>query len=145
MQMMSECPDLELTLIGLFCFEDFNYNDLKAEVQRLLNVDLDQAEKTQIKKGKFIVTINGQESSVAVKELHKAVEKGCLSCPDFASMYADVSVGSVGSEDGRSTVIVRSDVGAKLVETAELEKGEVKKEDVAKLSVLKKKRAEENA
>lgn len=145
MQLLSECPDLELTLIGLFCFEDFNYLTLKEEVQRLLNVDLDQAEKTQIKKGKFIVTINGQESAVAVKELNKAVEKGCLRCPDFAAKYADISVGSVGSEEGRSTVIVRSDVGARLLENLELDKGDVKKEDVAKLSIQKKKRAEENA
>ncbi|MGD0450319.1 MAG: Coenzyme F420 hydrogenase/dehydrogenase, beta subunit C-terminal domain [Candidatus Bathyarchaeia archaeon] len=145
MQMLSDCPDLELTMIGLFCYEDFNYRDLKSEVQRLLNVDLDKAEKTQIRKGKFIVVIDGKESSVPVKELSAAVEKGCLSCPDFASKYADVSVGSVGSEDGRSTVIVRSDVGAKLVENLDLAKGEVKKEEVAKLAINKKKRAEENA
>lgn len=143
--MLSDCPDLELTLIGLFCFEDFNYRDLKSEVQRLLNVDLDKAEKTQIRKGKFIVVIDGKESSVPVKELSAAVEKGCLSCPDFASKYSDISVGSVGSEDGRSTVIVRSDVGAKLLESLDLDKGDVKKEEVTKLAILKKKRAEENA
>ena len=56
-----------------------------------------------------------------------------------------MSVGSVGSEDGRSTVIVRSDIGAKLVEGLDLAKGEVKKEEVAKLAILKKKRAEANA
>ena len=111
----------------------------------MLNVDLDKAEKTQIRKGKFIVVIDGKESSVPVKELSAAVEKGCLSCPDFASKYADVSVGSVGSEDGRSTVIVRSDVGAKLIENLDLAKGEVKKEEIAKLAINKKKRAEENA
>ena len=143
--MFTDCPDLELTMIGLFCFEDFDYRILKSEVQRLLNVDLDKAEKTQIRKGKFIVVIDGKENSVPVKELSAAVEKGCLSCPDFASKYADVAVGSVGSEDGRSTVIVRSDVGAKLVEGLDLAKGEVKKEEIAKLAILKKKRAEENA
>jgi len=143
--MLSECPDLELTVIGLFCFEDFDYRQLKSEVQRLLNVDLDKAEKTQIRKGKFIVTIEGKESSVPVKELSAAVEKGCLSCPDFAAKYADISIGSVGSEDGRSTVIVRSDVGAKLLENLDLAKGEVKKDEIAKLAILKKKRAEENA
>jgi coenzyme F420 hydrogenase subunit beta len=143
--MFTECPDLELTMIGLFCFEDFDYRILKSEVQRLLNVDLDKAEKTQIRKGKFIVVIDGKENSVPVKELSAAVEKGCLRCPDFASKYADVAVGSVGSEDGRSTVIVRSDVGAKLVEGLDLAKGEVKKEEIAKLAILKKKRAEENA
>ena len=58
MQMLSDCQDLELTMIGLFCFEDFNYRDLKSEVQRLLNVDLDKAEKTQIRKCKFIVVID---------------------------------------------------------------------------------------
>jgi coenzyme F420-reducing hydrogenase beta subunit/Na+-translocating ferredoxin:NAD+ oxidoreductase RnfD subunit len=143
--MLSDCPDLELTIIGLFCYEDFNYRILKSEVQRLLNVDLDKAEKTQIRKGKFIVRIDGQESSVPVKELSAAVENGCLSCPDFTAKYADISVGSVGSEDGRSTVIVRSDVGAKLLENLDLARGEVKKEEIAKLAVLKKKRAEENA
>jgi len=142
--MLSDCPDLELTLIGLFCFEDFNYRDLKTEVQKLLNVDLDKVEKTQIRKGKFIVRIDGKESSVPVKDLSAAVDNGCLMCPDFTSKYADVSVGSVGSEDGRSTVIVRSDVGAKLLENLDLARGEVKKDEIAKLAVLKKKRAEGN-
>jgi coenzyme F420 hydrogenase subunit beta len=143
--MFTECPDLELTMIGLFCFEDFDYLRLKEEIKRLLNVDLDKAEKTQIRKGKFIVVIDGKESSVPVKDLSAAVDNGCKICPDFTSKYADVSVGSVGSEDGRSTVIVRSDVGAKLVESLDLAKGEVKKDDIAKLAILKKKRSVDNA
>jgi len=143
-QMFTDCPDLELTMIGLFCYEDFYYQILKSEIQRLLNIDLDQAEKTQIHKGKFIVTINGQESSVPVKDLNAAVEKGCLRCPDFAAMYADISVGSVGSEQGKSTVIVRSDVGAKLAQGLDLSKGAVKKEEIVKLAINKKKRAQEH-
>ena len=143
-QMFTDCPDLELTMIGLFCYEDFYYQILKSEIQRLLNINLDQAEKTQIHRGKFIVTINGQESSVPVKDLNAAVEKGCLRCPDFAAMYADISVGSVGSEQGKSTVIVRSDVGAKLAEGLDLSKGAVKKEEIAKLAINKKKRAQEH-
>jgi coenzyme F420 hydrogenase subunit beta len=105
---------------------------------------LDKAEKTQISKGKFTIVVDGKESSVPVKELNSAVEKGCLSCPDFASKYADVSVGSIGSEEGYSTVIVRSDVGQKLVETLGLPKAKVKMEEVAKISVQKKKRALQN-
>jgi coenzyme F420-reducing hydrogenase beta subunit/Na+-translocating ferredoxin:NAD+ oxidoreductase RnfD subunit len=143
--LLEDCPDLELTIIGLFCFEDFDYNKLKEETKRLLDIDLDKAEKTQISKGKFTIQIGGQEHSVAVKELNNAVEKGCLSCPDFAAKYADVSVGSIGSEGGYSTVIVRSDVGEKLVEGLDLAKGKVKQEEVAKLAVLKKKRALQNS
>jgi coenzyme F420-reducing hydrogenase beta subunit/Na+-translocating ferredoxin:NAD+ oxidoreductase RnfD subunit len=140
--LLEKFPDLELTVIGLFCYEDFDYLKLKEETKRLLNVDLDKAEKTQISKGKFSVFIDGKEHSVAVKELDNAVEKGCLSCPDFAAKYADVSVGSIGSEDGYSTVIVRSAVGEKLVETLGLTKGEVRKGDITKTAILKKKRAQ---
>ncbi len=138
-QLVIDCPDLELTMIGLFCFEDFSYPILKTEVQRLLNVDLDKAERTQIKKGKFLVYIEGKEYSVAVKELAAAVENGCLSCPDFANRFADISVGSVGSEDGRSTVIVRSEQGKKLLENLDLNKGDVNKAEIAKLGSSKEK------
>jgi coenzyme F420-reducing hydrogenase beta subunit/Na+-translocating ferredoxin:NAD+ oxidoreductase RnfD subunit len=135
-------PDLELTLIGLFCFEEFNYEKLKEETKRLLGVDLDRAEKTQIRKGKYIVQVDGKEHSVSVKELNNAVEKGCLSCDDFTAKYSDISVGSVGSDDGYSTVIVRSDVGEKLLERIDLARGKVKKEEVTKLAIQKKNRAE---
>jgi coenzyme F420-reducing hydrogenase beta subunit/Na+-translocating ferredoxin:NAD+ oxidoreductase RnfD subunit len=142
--LLREFPDLELSVIGLFCYECFDYEKLKEETKRLLGVDLDQAEKTQISKGKYIVKVDGKESSVRVKELNDAVEKMCLICPDFTAQYADISVGSVGSDDGYSTVIVRSDVGKELWENLDLGKGKVKKEDLTKLSVNKKKRAKKN-
>ena len=142
--LLADCPDFELTTIGLFCYEEFDYNKLKEETKKLLNVDLDKAEKTQIRKGKFIATVKGKEHSVAVKELNNAVEEGCLSCPDFAAKYADISVGSVGSEDGYSTIIVRSDVGQKLLENLDLTKGKVNQEEIAKLAMRKKKRALQN-
>ena len=141
----SEYPDLELVFLGLFCFEEFNYYKLKEEAKKLMNIDLDRAEKTQIKKGKFIVTIDGKESSVSVKELGEAVENGCLCCPDFTAIYSDISVGSVGSADGYSTVLVRSDAGEKLVEKLDVTKADVKKEEVDKLAVLKKNRANKNS
>jgi coenzyme F420 hydrogenase subunit beta len=143
--LLGEYPDLELTIIGLFCFEEFNYWKLKAETKRLLNVDLDSAEKTQIRKGKYIVRVDGKDNLVSVRELNTAVEKLCLICPDFTAIYSDISVGSVGSEDGYSTVIVRSDVGEKLIEKLDVTKGDVKKEEVTKLAIQKKKRALENS
>jgi coenzyme F420 hydrogenase subunit beta len=137
-------PDLELTIIGLFCYEIFDYKKLKEETQRLLKVNLDDAEKTQITKGKYIVTIKGKDYSVAVKELSAATEKRCLSCPDFTAMYSDISVGSVGSADGYSTVIVRSDVGKELVAKLDLTKGTVNVDEVTKLAVMKKDRSDKN-
>jgi coenzyme F420-reducing hydrogenase beta subunit len=125
----------------LFCFEEFDYEKLKEETARLLGVDLDRAEKTQIHKGKYIVQVDGKEHSVSVKELNNAVEERCLNCPDFTAKYSDISVGSVGSDEGYSTVIVRSDIGEKLFGSLDLAKGEMNKEEVTKVATRKKKGA----
>lgn len=142
--LLKEFPDVEITIIGLFCFEAFDYEKLKEETQRLLGVDLDKAEKTQIHKGKYIVQVDGKEYSCKVRDLHKAVEKGCVYCDDFTAKLADISVGSVGSPDGYSTVIVRSDAGKKLLEKLDIAKEDVEIEEVTKLAIFKKKRATKN-
>jgi coenzyme F420-reducing hydrogenase beta subunit len=142
--MLSDFPDLELTIIGLFCFEAFDYDKLKKETQRLLGVDLDKSEKTQIHKGKYIVTVDGKEYSCSVRDLSSAIEKGCAYCDDFTAKLADISIGSVGSADGYSTVIVRSDVGKRLLEKLDLLRGDVNKEELTKLSILKKNRAKKS-
>ena len=139
--LLRDYPDLELTIIGLFCYECFDYYKLKEEITRLLGVDLDRAEKTQIHKGKFIITIDGKDYDVDVKELGSTVEERCLDCPDFTAQYSDISVGSVGSDEGYSTVIVRSDVGKKLVKSLALTKGTVITDEITKLSIRKRKRA----
>ncbi|MCS7096438.1 MAG: Coenzyme F420 hydrogenase/dehydrogenase, beta subunit C-terminal domain [Candidatus Bathyarchaeota archaeon] len=142
--LQQEHPDLDITIIGLFCFESFEYEKLKAETARIMGVNLDDAEKTQIKRGKFIVSINGHEYSCKVKELDHAISNGCPYCSDFPAFFADVSVGAVGSPDGYSTVILRTDKGKKLVENTCLEYGRVNVEEITKLSSFKKNRAKEN-
>lgn len=137
-------PDLKIVTVGLFCFEAFNYDKLKEVLTRLLSIDLDAVEKTQIHKGKFIATINGQDHSIAVKELSPALEVGCPFCNDFTNRFADVSVGSVGSPPGYSTVIVRSEIGEKLLANLELSKIDVNKEEITKLSIFKMGRANKN-
>jgi len=136
-----EAPDVEITIIGLFCLENFSHDKLKEETKRLLNVDIDKAEKTQIRNGRFIVQLEGKEYSCRVKDLAKAVEKGCHYCNDFSAQFADISVGSAGSQTGYSTVIVRSDVGKKLLEDLDITKAAAQKEEIVKLSKFKKERA----
>ncbi|MGZ4851133.1 MAG: Coenzyme F420 hydrogenase/dehydrogenase, beta subunit C-terminal domain [Candidatus Bathyarchaeia archaeon] len=141
---LATCPDLQLTIIGLFCFEAFDYGKLKIAVQKQMGINLDKAERTQIHKGKFIATVEGKEYVVPVKDLGAAQERGCNFCDDFSNKYADISVGSVGSPNGYSTVIVRSDVGARLLENVQVTKAEVNKEEIVKLATLKFNRAKKN-
>jgi len=136
--------DCEVVIVGLFCFEAFNVAKLKQEVKTRLDVDLDKIEKTQIRKGKFTAVLDGKEVSCKVKDLEQATEKACRYCDDFTSKLADVSVGSVGSKKGYSTVIVRSEAGQKLVESLDCDKRAVDKEEIAKLSKSKRVRATES-
>jgi coenzyme F420-reducing hydrogenase beta subunit len=142
--MLTIYPDLQLTIVGLFCFEAFDYDKLKVAVQKQMGVDLDKVEKTQIHKGKFIATVEGKDYAVAVKDLAVAQEHGCNFCDDFSNKYADISVGSVGSPEGYSTVLVRSDIGKTLLENTQLTTAEVNKDEVVKLATLKLNRAKKN-
>ncbi len=134
----NEC---EIIVIGLFCFEAFNKTKLKAEMCSRFGIDLDKVGKTQIRQGKFTVFIDGKEFSCKVNDLDCAAEKACLYCDDFTSRFADVSVGSVGSKYGFSSVIVRSRAGVELVKNLDVAKEEVDKKEVVRLSKFKIKRA----
>ena len=137
-------PDAEIYLIGLFCFESFDYGRLKSHIAGLFGLDMNKADKVQIARGKFFVQAEGREHSCRVAELHELVREGCDYCGDLVSRLADVSIGSVGSPEGFSTVIVRSLHGEKLLEGLEFERQEVCREDILKLAAMKKKNAQAN-
>ncbi len=133
----NEC---EITVIGLFCFEAFNKTKLKEEMYTRFGIDLDIVEKTQIRQGKFTAFTNGKKYSCKVNDLDCASEKACHYCDDFTSRFSDVSVGSVGSKPGFSSVVVRSKVGMELVKNLDATKKGVEKKEIVRLSKFKIKR-----
>jgi coenzyme F420 hydrogenase subunit beta len=137
--------DCQITVLGLFCFEAFNKAKLTEEIKTRLGVDLNNASKTQVRQGKFLLEANGKEYGCRVKDLDIAAEKACGFCDDFTARLADVSVGSAGSKQGYSTVIVRSKMGEKLVENLDALKEVADKVEVARLSKLKRKRAKKTS
>lgn len=139
-----EFPEAELILLGLFCFESFDQRDLKDLIKGKLGVDLDDADKIQITKGNYIVSIGDENHSCSVKDLESAVREGCQFCNDFVSKLADISVGSVGSPEGYSTVIVRSESGKRLIEAAGFARAPANRDEIAKLSRLKRRKAEKS-
>ncbi len=141
-----EFPDAKIVLLGLFCFESFDQRDLKDLIKCKLGINLDDADKIQITKGNYVVSIGGKNHSCSVKDLEGAVREGCKFCNDFVSKLADISAGSVGSPEGYSTVIVRSETGKRLIEAAGLgfARAAANKDEVAKLSKLKRRKAEKS-
>ncbi|RUM34811.1 MAG: F420H(2):quinone oxidoreductase [Archaeoglobus sp.] len=121
-------------VIGLFCMENFYYPQLMEFLQKR-DIDVTSIEKMDIKKGKFI--IYPSDISFPVKDLNNIVPSGCKVCQDFTSVQSDVSVGSVGSPDGFSTVIVRNPEFLSTVKSLNAEFGDVDLDVVEKLANFK--------
>ncbi len=121
-------------VIGLFCMENFYYPELMKFLKEK-GVDISSVEKMDIKKGKFILRPSG--TSFPVKELDGIVPPGCRVCQDFTSVQSDISVGSVGSPDGFSTVLIRNAEYLDLVKSLNAEFGEVNLDIVEKLANFK--------
>ena len=100
--------------IALLCTKSFNYEKLMLEeIRDKRNVDLDNVGRVDIIRGKMIVQdLEGETVfEEPIRDFHNAALKGCDECADFMGHAADISVGSVGSEDGYSSVLVRSEEG----------------------------------
>ena len=139
-----EFADAEIILLGLFCFESFDYRSLRTRSKELFGIDLDEANKIQIAKGKYIVAHGGKNYSCSVRELEHDVREGCRFCGDLVSRLADISIGSIGSPNGYSTVIVRSDRGKKLLDGVQFTRKEIDREEIVKLARLKRRNADKN-
>ena len=98
--------------IGLFCMESFSYDEIINLVKDKFKKDINDLTKMNINKGKFIINLNsGEEMAVDLKEIQEYARHTCHFCEDLTSDYADISVGSIGSQAGWSSVITRSKEG----------------------------------
>jgi coenzyme F420 hydrogenase subunit beta len=137
-EIQGSLPDVDLTIIGLFCMENFRYPLLKRRVEELLQVDLDAADKAVISRGNFVVMEGERTVSCRVKDLADAVKAGCRFCTDFTSELADISIGMVGSKPGYSTVITRTAKGEALFHlVTDREKTSPDLDDLSRLASLK--------
>ncbi len=104
--------------IGLFCAEEFDDRILQD-----LEVDIADVTGFDVKKEGLIISLkSGEKKIIPHEDLEEYVREGCKICSDFNSPYADISVGSVGSPPGWSTVIVRTETGREIYQKL-LEKG----------------------
>ncbi|RLG55959.1 MAG: hypothetical protein DRN99_01050 [Thermoproteota archaeon] len=124
-------------VVGLFCMESFDYSKL-AKLLEESSVSLSEVTKFDIKKGKFIAYRGSEEVfSRPVSEMKEYVRGSCKACTDFTSELADISVGSVGTKAGFSTVLVRTEVGSRLFAGA-VEAGCIEAVELGKLTSVEK-------
>ncbi len=130
-------------IIGLFCMESFSEEIMFSEViPKVMGVDIRDVVKMNFHKGKFIVETVNETKEVPIKEVAPMARKACGFCLDYTSYYADISVGSVGSADGWSTIFVRTERGEKYLNKVtgiEYSDKPINMEMVKKLASMKRK------
>ncbi|MDL5360668.1 Coenzyme F420 hydrogenase/dehydrogenase, beta subunit C-terminal domain [Halalkalicoccus sp. NIPERK01] len=100
--------------IALMCTKNFNYHRLIGEqLEEKRGISTDEIGKMDVLHGDMIVYDHEGEEVLRedVTEFHDATLKGCNECADFTGYCADLTVGSVGSSDEYSSVIVRTERG----------------------------------
>jgi coenzyme F420 hydrogenase subunit beta len=106
--------------MGLFCSKVYTHDKLVTEfLQKKHGIDPAKVTRTVIKRNHFKVYIGADMVlDVNIKELEPYISHPCEYCIDYVAELADISVGAVGSPDGWTTVIVRSEIGQKLFDSA---------------------------
>lgn len=105
--------------IGLFCMESFPYDGVVQLTKEKFDKNINDLTKMNIDSGKFIINLkSGEELSVDLKEVKSYARNNCHYCEDLTSDYADISVGSIGSQGGWSSVITRSKQGDEIYQDA---------------------------
>ena len=105
-------------IISLFCYENFNYNQLQEILKREIKIDPSNIKRAWIKKNFFIRTQNDEDFEINIKTLNSAARPHCLECNDFLGRFSDISVGSSGAPDKYSMVIIRTETGERLINSA---------------------------
>ncbi len=113
--------DSVVLTIALMCTKSFDYEGLiLRELKDKRRVDLDRVAKIDVIDGKMIVEYRDGQLAVnePIKNFHHTALKGCDECADFLGRSADISMGSVGSLSGWTSVLIRSERGLAAFERA---------------------------
>ncbi len=106
-------------VIGIFCMETFSYDNVVKISEEKCNTPINNVSKMDINKGKFFVyDLQKNPVEVPIKDVTSLARHACHYCVDLTNELADISCGSIGSGPGWSTVVVRSEKGEKLFNTA---------------------------
>ena len=104
--------------IGLFCSETFKFKELMEDkIVGDLGVPLENLRKLDIK-GKLLVYPRGVKESLKIplSEAQDWIDPGCHGCKDFASDFADISVGGAGTPGKWSSVLARTERGQAVID-----------------------------
>jgi coenzyme F420 hydrogenase subunit beta len=127
MQVLGIIPsDVIKYCFGLFCMENFSFNDIQLRhLEKKYGFDLARVTKVNVKEDFFIYLEEGRVIHIPFEEIDSIARPACLVCPDFSAEFSDISFGGLGSPEGYTTVLLRSERG-KMVYRGALASGYIK-------------------
>jgi len=127
MQVLGIIPsDVIKYYFGLFCMENFSFDDVQMKhLEKRYGFDLAHVTKVNVKEDFFIYLEDGRVIHIPFEEIDSIARPACLVCPDFSAEYSDISFGGLGSPEGYTTVLIRSEKG-KMVYRGALTAGYIK-------------------
>lgn len=85
---------------------------LEIILPEIMKVKLEDVKKLEFTKSKFwVYTKDGEVHSIPIKDVAKYARNPCHHCCDYTSVFADISVGSVGAPEGWNSVFIRTEIG----------------------------------
>jgi coenzyme F420 hydrogenase subunit beta len=116
MQLLHVVPsDVVVLTIGLFCMENFSFTpESSKKLERKMKFRLDKVVKLNIKDDVIVTMESGEMLHIPFEFVDEIARRACFACPDFANDFADISCGGLGSPDGYTTVLVRTQNGERL-------------------------------
>lgn len=126
--------------LGLFCYENFKFNETaRKKMEELFDFSFNDIEKMNIK-DYLIIYLKGKDQPLYIEfsELHDIMRHACSVCKNFSNFYSDISFGGLGSKDGFTTSIIRTDLGEKIYKLA-IDKGYIEEPPELNTSVEKSK------
>ncbi|UCE36755.1 MAG: Coenzyme F420 hydrogenase/dehydrogenase, beta subunit C-terminal domain [Thermoplasmata archaeon] len=106
-------------VFGLFCTENFSFDvSKKRDMEKILGVNFDDIENMNIREDFIIKQKNGDTKHIPLEKMEEFARSACLACSDFANDFADLSFGGLGSPEGWTTVLIRTDLGEAIYQDA---------------------------
>ena len=113
----SNAPRVALR-IGLFCTWALSQSFLSRLAQVASPEAIAKTDVPPPPASVFEVHANGSRTSIPLEEVRTHIRPACDLCPDMTAELADLSVGSAEGIEGWNTLLVRTEAGERLGETA---------------------------
>jgi len=120
--------------VGLFCRENYDHRCIMEKASGK-GLGIDEIDKFKVAE-EFNIYAGGKKLTFPITEVKSCVPRHCLVCEDFSSELGDISIGSDGSSEGLSTIIVRTEEGENLFSCME-KQGLVETKAVEDLAYIK--------